>query len=54
MDAIYILRQLIEKAILFLFFVDLKQAFNRMHLGDVLSSMQEHNICEKYMKIVSK
>jgi hypothetical protein len=51
-----ILKQLIEKAIkfnklLFLYFV-FKQAFDRVHLEDILKAMQGHNICEKYMKII--
>lgn len=56
-DAIFILRQIIEKSIeynkpAFLCFVDLTQAFDRVKLRDVINILQENNINKKIIQIV--
>jgi len=52
------LKQLIKKIIefkpLLLCFVDLKQAFDKVRLRNILRSMQRYNICEKYVKIIAE
>lgn len=59
MDAIFILRQLIEKSIeynkpLFLCFVDLKQAFDRVRLDDVVGILQRRNVNAKILKVIKE
>ncbi|XP_072757496.1 uncharacterized protein [Anoplolepis gracilipes] len=59
MDAIFILRQLIEKSIefdkpMYLRFVDLKQDFDRVRLKDVITISQKHNINTKMLGIIKE
>lgn len=56
-DAIFILRQLVEKSIefnkpLYLCFVDLTQAFDRVQLIDVLRILQEKGIDRKVINLI--
>uniref|UniRef100_A0A1B0GQC6 Uncharacterized protein n=1 Tax=Phlebotomus papatasi TaxID=29031 RepID=A0A1B0GQC6_PHLPP len=56
-DAIFIVRQLVEKSIefdkpLFMCFVDLTQAFDRVRLEDVLTILQEHNLNVDIINVV--
>lgn len=58
-DAIFILKQLIEKTIefnkpLFLCFVDLKQAFDKMRLSDVLKNLKERDIDGRCIKVIAE
>lgn len=56
-DAIFTLRQMIEKSIefnkpMFTCFLDLTKAFDRIRLHDVLEILQAKNISEKYIRII--
>jgi len=58
-DAIFIIRQVVEKAIefsksAFMCFVDLTKAFDRVRLNDVTSIMREENIPEEVVKIIEE
>jgi hypothetical protein len=58
-DAIFIIRQLAEKSIEFnkppyTCFVDLKQAFDRVQLKDVIEILQQYNIINKCLQIISE
>lgn len=56
-DAIFTIRQMIEKSLeyqkpLFLCLVDLKKAFDRVQIADVLETLREHKIHENYINVV--
>lgn len=58
-DAIFILRQLTEKAVeyeklLFLCFVDLKQAFDRIKPQDIKETLHKHKVHEQLIAIVQE
>ena len=58
-DAIFVLRQLVEKAIefdrpLFLCFVDLKQAFDRVQLNHVVNILKHQEIDSRIVEVIRK
>ena len=58
-DAIFILRQIIEKSIefnkpAFLCFVDLTQAFDRVQLKDVLKILQERRVSNNIIQVIKQ
>ena len=58
-DAIFILRQIIEKSIkfnkpAFLCFVDLTQAFDRVQLKDVLKILQERRFGNNIIQVIKQ
>lgn len=58
-DAVFILRQMIEKSIefqkpLFLCFVDLKKAFDRVRIADIIDILQEHRTPVNYINVIKE
>lgn len=56
-DAIFILRQLIEKAIefnkpMFTCFVDLEKAFDRVRLNDVITLLKQNNVDKRHISVI--
>lgn len=58
-DAIFIVRQLVQKSIEFnkpmsVCFVDFTKAFDRIRLSDVIRSLEKNNIDYKYQRIIKE
>jgi len=56
-DALFIVRQIAEKSIEFakpayMCFVDLKQAFDKVRLGDVITILQEKGVSKPYLHLI--